>query len=189
MNSYFIADLHLGHKNIVLGESRWEDRTGCRKFQTLSEHDDLIINNINETVGYNDKLYVLGDFVFGGKDNIPKYRHRINCQKVILIRGNHDLHMFKNSVVFDNGKYINVNSLFSEVYDLLDFKIGANKIVLCHFPILSWHRQSRGAVHLYGHVHEELGFHPQAVCVSAECVGYKPASLDFVVKLVNNRLK
>lgn len=188
MDSYFIADTHLGHKNIVLGTSGWEDKTACRKFETLFDHDNLIINNINEKVGVNDTLYVLGDFVFGGKNNIPIYRKMINCKNVVLIRGNHDLHMHKNSIVFDGTSYINVNSLFKNVYDLLDFKIGHTKIVLCHFPILSWHRLSKGSFHLYGHVHKELNYHPQAICISAECNNFEPFSLKQIKDIYNNRI-
>lgn len=188
MQSFFIADTHFGHKNIVKGISQWTDKSACRKFNHLHEHDDLLINNINNTVGQNDRLYILGDFSFGGKENIPIYRERIVCKDVVLIRGNHDLHMMKNSVVMHNNKYINVNSLFSNVYDLLDFKIGKTNIVLCHFPILSWHRQSKGSIHLYGHVHKELNFNDGAICVSAECNNFKPFSFDQIQKIISNRL-
>ena len=27
------------------------------------------------------------------------------------------------------------------------------QVVLCHYPIANWYNQFRGAVHLYGHVH------------------------------------
>lgn len=188
MESFFIADPHLGHKNIVLGTSEWEDKSACRQFETLEQHDSLLLDNINKTVGQKDRLYILGDFVFGGKDNIPIYRDRIVCEDVILIRGNHDLHMYKNSVVFHKGKYINVNTLFSNVYDMLDLKIGKTKIVLCHYPIYSWHRFSKGALHLYGHVHKELNYNKQAICVSAECINMTPVSLNNIKNIYNNRL-
>lgn len=200
MESFFIADTHLGHKNIVLGTSEWEDKQECRNFNTLEEHDSFIIDNINNTAGVDDRLYILGDFVFGGKDNIPKYRDRILCKNIILIRGNHDIHMHKNSSVLHNGKYINVNSLFSNVYDMLDFKIGTTKLVLCHYPIMSWHRAASGSIHLYGHIHKDMkevynyigsrfGLSNNAVCVSAECINFTPASLSDIKYIVNAKNK
>ena len=51
--------------------------------------DAKIISSINETVGQNDILYVIGDFCFKGKKPI-EYRLRILCQDVHLILGNHD---------------------------------------------------------------------------------------------------
>lgn len=125
----------------------------------------------------------------GGKDNIPIYRHQINCNNIILVRGNHDLHMHKNSIISYQDTFVNANSLFKRVSDIEDIKIGHTKIVMCHYPIYSWHRKQRGAIHLYGHTHKELNYDPAAICVSLECnPNFEPFSLTEIKNIHNNRL-
>lgn len=178
----------MGHQNIVRGVSKWENKEPCRDFETLEEHDRIIINNINKTVGEDDNFYIAGDFVMGGKDNIPIFRKMIKCKNIILIKGNHDLHMHKNSVVHDGQQYINVNSLFKRVSDIEDIKIGHTKIVMCHYPIFSWHRKNKGSIHLYGHTHKELGYDRQAICISLEChPEFRPFSLNEIKNIYNEK--
>ena len=78
---FFTADLHLGHTNII-GYCN-------RPFSTGGEMDAKIISSINETVGQNDILYVIGDFCHKGGTALS-YRERIACQNVHIILGNHD---------------------------------------------------------------------------------------------------
>lgn len=59
---YVIADLHLGHENVA----KW------RGFQSIEEHDQLIIDNWNKTVNPTDTVWILGDCVLGGVDNVDK---------------------------------------------------------------------------------------------------------------------
>ena len=53
MATYFIADLHFGHKNI-LGFDK-------RPWINIEDHDVALIKNWNEAVGYEDDVYILGD--------------------------------------------------------------------------------------------------------------------------------
>lgn len=55
MTTYYTSDLHLNHENLV--------KSGFRKFNNVSEIDDLIINNINKKVKANDTLFILGDLM------------------------------------------------------------------------------------------------------------------------------
>jgi calcineurin-like phosphoesterase family protein len=78
---FFTADLHLGHRNII-GYCN-------RPFSTGEEMDAKIISSINETVGQNDILYIIGDFCHKGGIALA-YRERIICKNVHIILGNHD---------------------------------------------------------------------------------------------------
>lgn len=51
--TYFISDLHFGHRNIL--------RFDCRPFSTIEEHDEYLINQWNDTVGADDDVWILGD--------------------------------------------------------------------------------------------------------------------------------
>lgn len=144
---WFWADSHFYHKNIVLGESEWTDKSGCRPFNTREEHDNYQLGIVNASVKKDDILWHLGDFSFGGEARIAEFRKRINCETVHLVLGNHDHHIRKNAGV----KYG-----FASVQDYLELEIDGTQIVLCHYPIESWVNMERGAYHLHGHVHGNI---------------------------------
>src|SRR3954452_14523275 len=74
MTTYFTADLHLGHANII----RYCDRP----FADAGEMDAALLNNLNAVVRQEDTLYVLGDFCMG--NDAAAYRRRIACRDVVL---------------------------------------------------------------------------------------------------------
>lgn len=55
-NTWFTADFHLGHANII--------RYCSRPFSTVEEMDQAIVERLNASVKPNDVLYFLGDFVW-----------------------------------------------------------------------------------------------------------------------------
>jgi len=102
---FFTSDTHFGHKNICRGVSEWDASRGWdsldrrRDFDTLDQMNDAIVNNINAVVGQDDTLVHLGDWSFGGYENIAKFRSRLFVKNIILVYGNHDHHI-KNDKVF-----------------------------------------------------------------------------------------
>lgn len=81
MANYYIADLHLGHANII--------RFDNRPFADLTEMHDTILNNWNSRVTGNDTVYVIGDFIWAKESEWPFYLGPLAGNKV-LITGNHD---------------------------------------------------------------------------------------------------
>ena len=76
---WFISDTHFGHKNICYGVSEWENKiTNTRPFNSLEEMNWAIVNSINNYVKEDDILYHLGDWSFGGIENIWNFRKRCN---------------------------------------------------------------------------------------------------------------
>ena len=156
-NLFFTSDTHYGHTNICRATTRWTDADNVtRDFKSLDHMNDTIVNNINEVVGENDILIHLGDFSFGGFDNISEFRNRIICKNIHLVLGNHDHHIERNKD--------DIQRLFTSVnhYINLDlrrpspFKKGEMdkfKFVLMHFPIASWDGMNDNVIHLHGHVH------------------------------------
>lgn len=145
---YFTSDTHYGHRNIVSGVTSWDNNSMCRKFKTLEEHNEKIVDSINSMVSQEDTLYHLGDWSFGGIENVFKFRERIICENVHLILGNHDQNIFKNR---DDSR-----SLFQSVNSYLEIDIDGIMIVLSHWPMKIWNRCHKGSWHLHGHCHNSL---------------------------------
>lgn len=139
MSNYYISDLHLGHENAM-------KRFDHRPFKSLSEQDDKIIENINNTVTPQDNLFLLGDVSWYKPDKTAELIKRINCKNRFLIIGNHD------SWIKD-GK---CRKLFQGVYDLKRINDNGRIVVLCHYPLAVWDQSHRGSYCLYGHVHNNL---------------------------------
>jgi calcineurin-like phosphoesterase family protein len=148
--NWFISDTHYGHKNIVKGISEWSDKSGCRDFDDLYTHDSYSINLINMNVQENDTLWHLGDWSFGGKQNIKRFRNYIMCKNVHLITGNHDHHMIRHPQEYEG------LDMFQSIQPYKELVIDDLMLVLSHYPMESWNCQERGSIHLHGHVHGNL---------------------------------
>ena len=46
-----------------------------------------------------------------------------------------------------------MKACFEWIKDYAVIDDGGRKVVLCHYPIAHWDGQYKGAVHLYGHIH------------------------------------
>ena len=151
---FFFSDPHYGHGNICRGTTRWDleqhgGQDSVRDFNTIEEMNDAIVKGINDTVGEDDWLVCLGDWSFGGKDNIGIFRNRIICKNLIHILGNHDNHISRDK---DIQGYFGYN-----VYSYLELTVSSDKgkstYNLLHFPMTIWNKAHHGRIHLYGHVH------------------------------------
>lgn len=153
---FFTSDTHYSHTNICRGVSGWRDEQGnvpvdqTRDFKSVSYMNDTIVNSINGVVGDDDILFHLGDWSFGGFENIEEFRNRINCKNIHLILGNHDHHIERNKG--------DIQRLFSSVHQYLRLQVSVNfggdhEFILMHYPIASWHNMNDGVIHLHGHVH------------------------------------
>jgi calcineurin-like phosphoesterase family protein len=164
---FFTADTHLGHANIIKYCNRPyltdRDREALESFggvwprertdyritrEAVDMMDTALIDNINDIVGYDDTLWIEGDFAFPGKHDThnvcKRYRDRIVCRNVNLILGNHDK-VGTNCPV----------SLFQEVTLQKTIYVGSQKIVLNHCAAAIWFdsHKKNPAWMLYGHSH------------------------------------
>jgi calcineurin-like phosphoesterase family protein len=147
-NLFFTSDTHFGHTNICRGVSKWDlTRPGkTRDFKTLEEMNQAIVDGINSVVGQDDYLVHLGDWSFGGIDNIWNLRKQILCKNIILVFGNHDHHIARNRALpnchsdendiirdgdfkhkygdgRDNMFKAHAQDLFVATFDILDLKL------------------------------------------------------------------
>jgi calcineurin-like phosphoesterase family protein len=143
INTWFTADFHLGHQNII--------RYCNRPFHSTSEMDEAILGNLNSLVRQVDVLYFLGDFCMGGPDQARRYRDRIVCRNIHVVEGNHDRALR------------HLTAEFSTRNQLAEIRVDGQGIVLCHYAMRVWHHSSRGSWHLYGHSHGKLADAPASL--------------------------
>lgn len=212
--SFFTSDTHFGHGNIIKYSKRpflaqrdkdeldriggsWHRGTwkgkGSSNWRISKESiqimDNYLIDQINKTVGKDDVLFHLGDFALPGNhyyyEICKEYFERINCQKIILIWGNHD----KKTI----------GGLFEQTHDILNVNLEkfSENLVLCHYSMAIWDRSHRKAINLYGHSHAEAenwletimpGRRSMDVGVdnAARILGeYRPFSDEEIIRIMN----
>ncbi|HRZ18474.1 MAG TPA: metallophosphoesterase [Methanofastidiosum sp.] len=95
MKTFFSADLHLGHANII--------KYCNRPFKDEDDMNKKLITNWNQRVKPEDIVYHIGDFCFrggaeGGKTKAQMWEEKLNG-KIIHIRGNHDVNNGAKSLI------------------------------------------------------------------------------------------
>lgn len=156
---WFTSDTHLGHRNII--------KYCNRPFESVEEMNERLINNINEKIAPKDILYHLGDFCMG---DMKAYREKINCNRIFLIKGNHD-------------KQIDYKlKLFEGVYDLKDIVYYNRTFVLCHYSMRVWNKKHHGAIHLYGHSHNTIDNYDLSMDVGVDAMNYYPITAYEIIK-------
>ena len=186
---WIISDTHFGHKNICRGVTAWRLPDGSvpisqtRDFDSIGEMNEMIVNNINSVVGQDDVLIHLGDWSFGGFENIKIFRDRIVCKDIHLILGNHDEHIEKNR----DG----VQELFTSVNHYTKLMYKFETLVLMHYPIDSWDGLNKGHIHLHGHCHlpqQKVFGKGRRMDVGIDGnMFFMPYELDNVIKIVKMR--
>ena len=136
MSTFFIADLHFGHKNYLAYDNR--------EFPSIEAHDEALIERWNNAVGISDDVWILGDISWYSSMKTIEIFKRLNGTKHLCV-GNHDKRLLKNK---------DVQSLFSEIVDYKELQLDDETgIVLSHYPIPCYNNHYYGWYHLYGHVH------------------------------------
>jgi calcineurin-like phosphoesterase family protein len=144
---------------------------------------EKLIENWNKTVKRGDSIYFLGDFGFGHEDQIRKIRFKLNG-KIHMIWGNHD---YKNNID-------RLKDLFSSISDLRQIKWFNQKIVLCHYPLLSWNARKHGSIMLHGHCHGNLKISRKEnrdfgkiLDIGTDCFNFTPISFEEVMEIMKDK--
>lgn len=151
--TFFIADTHFGHENIIKYEPV------LRPFATIEEHNEELIKRWNAKVTPNDTVWHLGDVLF--KQPSFSILSRLNGMKRLVL-GNHD--HFPMALYAEH---------FVEIRGCLAFK----KYILTHIPVDRC-QFPRFEGNIHGHLHSEKiegGFHH---CVSVEQTDLAPIAFE-----------
>ena len=188
---WFTSDTHYNHANICSSTTKWTDPVTCREFTSLEHMNAHLVGNINEVVGQDDILFHLGDWSFGGFEQIERFRNQIVCRNIHIITGNHDHHIENDregiqSIFSSVNKYLNLNVKWNVGTPLM----GEQRFALMHFPIASWDNMAKGAIHLHGHVHFEVDKRIGAgkmMDVGVDGNGLYPIEMSEVLILMRNQ--
>lgn len=143
MTVFFTSDLHLGHENII--------RMVGRPFRDTADMDMRLVRNINQVVGVDDTLWILGDVSYRiGRDEVKVLLSQISCRDLRLVRGNHDQDWSNTD-------------LFQEICDYKELKLDGRRVCLMHYPIASWNGMHHGSVHLHGHSHNSPAYNMENI--------------------------
>ena len=159
---FFISDTHFGHDKII--------RFDLRPYRDIEHMWYSMRDAWNEKVNDDDLVYILGD-MFWTRD--PKEATRmlkqLNARKR-LVKGNH-CQFLSNSTVKNE---------FETIRDIDEVKVGDKRLILCHYPIMSWKdmqgkNDSRdlATIHLHGHVHRKREYYAYLKCLEIMNFGNK----------------
>lgn len=202
MNTFFTADTHFHHANIIRyckrpqlvagDEVTYTDDEGrlCTKWVSpevarirCKAMDDMLKANWNATVTPDDVVWHLGDVLFGSVVQAIDTLCELNFSKLYFIWGNHD------SAMEELERAIKANRVPSRIRNRVVFcgnmreiRVEGQKITVCHYAMRTWNKSHHGAWHLFGHSHGTLPDDSSALSldVGVDVHGYRPVSFDEV---------
>lgn len=171
-NIWFISDTHFNHKNI-LQFTTFEGGPRIRpEFDSLEEMNETIIQNWNKLVTPQDKVYHLGDVIFGPNKDYDKVLSRLNGKKRLVV-GNHD--DLSDPNLTRHFQKIMMWRIFKE----FDF-------VASHVPI--FHGEIRKVkFNVHGHIHEKDDVSPTHHNISIEKTSYRPVNIDEIKERLSKK--
>ncbi len=163
---WFTADLHLGHAKVILPS--YSDRP----FRDVNMMDAELVKRWRALVAQGDEVYVLGDFAFANAARSKSLLAELPGRKYLL-RGNHD----------DGAR---ASHGWGWVKDYHELKVDGERVVLMHYPILSWRGRNHGSYHLHGHSHGLMSTN-RRLDVGVDSNSFAPISWPEVVAFLSRR--
>lgn len=182
MNTWFTADLHLGHRNII--------DYCARPFGDTDAMNRALIDRWNDVVADDDAVWVLGDFALGKLADTLPLVNELRGRKVLLA-GNHDRFWAGHGRRAEGWTERYLDAGFDEVIQgEVKRRVGETEVLLCHFPYrgdshdhdryLEHRPADRGSWLLHGHVHERWAQRGRMINVGVDANGFRPISEDEV---------
>jgi calcineurin-like phosphoesterase family protein len=194
---FFTSDLHFGHRNI-LKHCPNRERGYRQPFESIKEHDEMLIKNWNKLVRPEDTVIVAGDVKMCGNTYAKECLARLNGKK-ILVRGNHDL-----------GRSKMMRLGFDWACDEMHVNIGGTRVLISHYPyrlpkwkywwlkfkqlfykreIYDFRKMYRrpidhGMILLHGHTHQEKKVVGRMIHVGVDSWNLHPVSEDMIQQYI-----
>lgn len=140
--------------------------------------DEFLISEWNKKVGPDDEVRHGGDVAYCcDMEYALSIMKRLNGQKH-LIKGNHDkLALAMNAIR---------PGTWASIKDMDEFSVKDQRIIMCHYPLLTWHHSYKGTWMLYGHVHGTLKNAGKSVDIGVDCWNYAPITFEELKQKMDN---
>lgn len=163
MTIWYTADPHFGHENVI---------EFCdRPFSSAEEMDRVLLSNMRKRIDRKDEIWILGDFAYGPlakkRDYLSYVFGQIPCNARHLVVGNHD-------------HQPTLDLPWTSVHQLVEVRDGSLKQnnTLCHYPMVTWNHSRRGALQLFGHVHDNWLGSRNSVNVGVDVWDFAPVTME-----------
>jgi calcineurin-like phosphoesterase family protein len=184
---WVISDTHFNHTNILkFTDSNTGELIRGARFSSTKEMDEHMVEQWNSVVKPGDKVYHLGDVMFGDKEYFQKLWPKLHGQKRLIV-GNHD-----------DIKYLSSGGFFSKVHMWRMFpEFG---LLLTHVPVHKsslkrqwvsredynffeywWRRykfRNKTMLNVHGHIHQNPSPEGPYRNVSVEAINYTPVNIE-----------
>jgi calcineurin-like phosphoesterase family protein len=188
MTTWFTADLHFGHANII-GYCN-------RPFADAEAMNWSLIESWNDVVDADDTVWVLGDVALGRLADTLTLVSVLEGRK-LLLAGNHDRCWAGHGKRAKGWTERYLDAGFAEVHQgHIPLRVTGHEVLACHFPYrgdsherdrYTEHRPpDRGQWLLHGHVHERWRQRGRMINVGVDVWGYRPVSEQVIGGLLTN---
>lgn len=177
MAIYLTSDLHLGHNKDFIYKSRG--------FESIQEHDEIIVKRWNDTITEEDTVYVLGDLIMGDIPQGYKYLSQLKGRKFFTI-GNHDgttkLPVYRDAEITNLGY-------------AMPLKYRKYHFYLTHYPTITSNFDGglplkKQIINLFGHTHQKENFYndnPLMYHVGVDSHDCRPVSIDQIIAEIEEK--
>jgi calcineurin-like phosphoesterase family protein len=178
MTTWFTADLHLGHGNIIgYCDRPWPD---------VAAMNAALVERWNDTVSPDDIVWVLGDLAMGSIDDSLALVAALPGRK-LLLAGNHDRCWAGHGNRAEPWVARYLDAGFAEIHQgELHLDVGGHRVLACHFPYrgdshdhdryVNARPVDRGEWLLHGHVHERWRHDGRMLNVGVDVWDFRPVS-------------
>lgn len=157
MSTYLYADPHFFHASMLTFSP------ATRPYDSVEAMNFAMASEWRRIVRPSDDIIIVGDFAHRADpaelrklfDSLPGRKH--------LVIGNHD------------GPSLSLP--WESTRDIAYVSIDSTRVVLCHYPMLSWPGSRKGALMLYGHHHGKIPGNQQSCDIGVDVFGPAPVRL------------
>lgn len=190
MTTYFSSDLHVGHVRIC--------ELAGRPFASVTEMNEQLVFNWNDTVGDEDLVWVLGDAAMGSIAESLAVCSQLQGRKILLC-GNHDrawagwqqhrpgkVQDWHKRYIEEGGFDVVLDGRSTPALSITGTDGAAVSIRASHFPYegdhtaeerySNWRPEDDGGWLLHGHVHEMWRIRGRQINVGVDVWNFRPVS-------------
>ena len=188
MTTWFTADLHFGHGNIISYSGR--------PFADADAMNDALIERWNACVRPDDTVWVLGDVALGRIDESLALVAELRGRK-LLLAGNHDRCWAGHGKRADGwtDRYLAAGfAVVNQGPTMID--VGDRRVLACHFPYrgdshdhdryVAERPVDKGEWLLHGHVHERWRQRGRMINVGVDAWGCRPVDVATIASLMHD---